>query len=127
MTENIPMTPEQLLRRQVRAHLDKLQDKFDEYKEAGFTVKEIIKFVLLSGMTLAKAVESIDVPGETKSRFLVEELTDLYYKNNLDLPWIPEPFETMLESFIFDNIVPSLVDLLVKEAKEFFDDSRSTN
>lgn len=106
------------LKTQFAEAITHLREKFAAYNADGFSTKEVIRFVLLAGMTLAKAVEAIDVPGEEKRRFVVEVVTDIYREHDPNIPWIPEPFETMLEQLVLDNVVPALVDMLVEHVQD---------
>lgn len=100
--------------------IESLKMRYIEYGVDGWTIREIVKYVLMCVYTLAKAVETIDVVDEDKKRFVVEVVTDIYRSEEVDVPWIMEPFETMLETLILDEVIPAAVDILVGAVKKEF-------
>jgi len=51
--------------------------------------------------------------GVEKKAFAVEVIGKAYREVDVDLPWIPEPFETWIEEVILKSLVPPLIDLIV--------------
>jgi hypothetical protein len=43
---------------------------------------------------------------------------DIYKKVNPEIPWIPEPFETLLEDIMIDKALSAFVDFLVEKYKD---------
>lgn len=97
-----------------------LKRRYAEYGAEGWTLGEIVKFVLVCVYTLARAVEVIDVLDEEKKRFVMSVVTDMYYSSEVDIPWIMEPFESMLENLVLDHVLTSAVDILITKVKEEF-------
>ena len=111
------MTVEQL-KEKFQQQIQMLQAKFDEFGADGWDLKEIVRYVGLCIMTLSTAIQSVDIPGTEKKRFIVEVVTDIYMSQDIDLPWIFEPFESFLEAVVLDSVVPGLVDILVDAVQE---------
>lgn len=58
------------------------------------------------------------IPGAQKKELVVSTVRDIYRKVNPDIPWIPEPFETMIVDVVLDKVLNAFVDFLVAKYKE---------
>lgn len=80
----------------------------------GFQFSDILTAV----RTAAEIAEQFTgLPGDEKKDFVVEVIRKAYREVNPDVPWIPEPFETWVENYILDNLVPSVIELIVDVTK----------
>lgn len=86
------------------------------------TVGQIIKFVMDNvGICVEfaqEATKSISGLGEQKKKFVCDTIRTIYKEANPNLPYIPEPFETMLENFLLNHVVPVMIDWIVAKYKE---------
>ena len=76
----------------------------------GFQFSDIITAV----KTACEIAEQFTgLPGDEKRAFVVDVIGKAYREVNPNVPWIPEPFETWVENYVLDNLVPAVIDLLV--------------
>lgn len=88
--------------------------KVVECFEDGFQFSDIVTAV----KTACEIAEQFTgLPGDEKEKFVVEVIGKAYREVNPNVPWIPEPFETWIENYVLDNLVPSVVKLLVDATK----------
>ena len=114
----MPKTVEEV-KAEIREDIDKLIDLYADLEADGWKIPEIIRFVFQAGINLIEAVDGIqDVPGEQKKEVVVSSIKEIYTDISPDLPIIPEPFETWLEDFLLDKVLPMFIDFQVKQAKE---------
>ena len=107
------------IKAEIKVDIDELIENFMVYKEKGFTLREITKFTFEVGTRLVEAVENVeDVPGEQKKEVVMSTVKDIYKEVNPDLPWIPEPFETMVEDLLLDRALDAFIDFMVNEYKD---------
>lgn len=84
--------------------------KFKEYKADGWTLMEIIRFVLLCMETLISvANELLELTGEQKADWVAAQLKDIYFVFNPDIPWVPEFIEKKLETAVLDAVLPGVI------------------
>lgn len=58
------------------------------------------------------------VSGPQKKEVVLSTVKDIYKKVNPDIPWIPEPFETMMEDIMMDKALSAFVDFIVDTYKD---------
>jgi hypothetical protein len=104
-----------------------VQDIIDKWNAApaaegsGLVAKlsQVFSFLVSVTTDLVELVEASKVVVKTdKKETVVAAAKYAYMQVNPDIPWIPEPFETKLEEWIFDALVPWLVDFLVSKFNE---------
>jgi len=104
---------------EIREDIDKLIDLHADLEEDGWKIPEIIRFTFQAGVRLIDAVETIQgISGEQKKEVVVSAIKDIYAEVSPDIPLIPEPFETWLEDFLLDRVLPAFIDFQVRRAKE---------
>jgi len=107
------------IKTEIREDIDKLIDLYADLEADGWKVPEIVHFVFKAGINLIEVVDDMqDIPGEQKKEVVVSSVKDIYTEISPDIPIIPEPFETWLENFMLDKILPTFIDFQVKRAKE---------
>jgi hypothetical protein len=103
---------------EIRKDIDALVASFMKYKAEGFGVTEIASFTFEAGSQLVEAVEGVEgISGEQKKTVVVSTVKDIYKKVNPDLPYIPEPFETILEDIMIDKGLNAFIDFIVNKYK----------
>lgn len=76
-------------------------------------------FTFEAGSKLVEVVEGVQgVSGAQKKATVMSTVKDIYKRVNPDIPWIPEPFETMLEDIIIDKVLGAFIDFIVDKYKE---------
>jgi hypothetical protein len=99
---------------EIRKDIDTLIDSFMRYKAEGFQITEIASFAFEAGAQLVEAVEGVQgISGEQKKAVVVSTVKDIYKKVNPDVPYIPEPFETMMEDIMIDKALSAFIDFIV--------------
>ena len=89
---------------EIKEDIDKLMENYMEYKEEGFRTGDTAKFAFIVGSRLVEAIENVEgVSGEQKKEVVMSAARDIYRKVNPDIPWIPEPFETMIEAIMLER------------------------
>ena len=87
-----------------------------KYKGSGSPKGFAAVFTFLFSVT-AEFVELVEtswaVVKTAKLETVVEAVKFAYAEVNPDLPWIPEPFETKLETWLLDQAVPAFVNWIV--------------
>jgi len=107
------------IRTEIESDINKVINTFETYKEDGFTISEVAKFVFEAGTELVEAVEDVEgLTGAQKKEFVQITVKDIYKEVNPDIPWIPEPFETMLENILLDQSLDKFIDFIVKRYKK---------
>lgn len=107
------------IRNEIKGDVDNVMKSFEEYKKDGFTVSEVAKFVFEAGTELVEAVENVQgLTGAQKKEFVQTTVREIYKEVNPDIPWIPEPFETMLEDMMLDRSLDTFIDFIVKKYKK---------
>jgi len=120
----MPKTPEEI-KGEIQADIDKLLEDFMEYSKEGFTINEIAKFTFSTGTSLVEAIENVEeVPGPQKKEVVLSVVKEIYKEVNPDLPWIIEPFESMLENLFLEKALDAFIDYIVDnyKAKGIFKD-----
>lgn len=80
----------------------------------GFQFSDIITAV----RTASEIAEQFTgLPGDEKKAFVVEVVKKAYKEVDPNLPWIPEPVETWVENYVLNNLVPSVIELIVDVTK----------
>ena len=104
---------------EIRADIDTLSASFMKHQEAGFQLTGIASFTFEVGSKLVEAVEGVQgVSGAQKKESVMSAVKDIYKKVNPDIPWIPEPFETMIEDVMIDKALGAFIDFIVAKYKE---------
>jgi hypothetical protein len=107
------------IKKEIKKDIDELVASFMKYREGGFQLTEIIKFIFDAGTKLIEAVENVQgISGPQKKEVVMSTVKDIYRKVNPDIPLIPEPFETMIEDIILDRVLNSFIDFMVSKYKE---------
>jgi len=110
---------EEEIKEEIRKDIDELVEGYMKYKEKGWTVTEIAKFIFDTGTRLVEAVENVQgITGEQKKKVVMSAAKDIYKKVNPDIPWIPEPFETLIEDLLLDKALDAFIDFIVNWYKE---------
>jgi hypothetical protein len=103
---------------EIRKDIDALVASFMKYKAEGFQVSEIASFTFEAGSQLVEAVQGVEgISGEQKKAVVVSTVKNIYKKGNPNVPYIPEPFETMLEDIMIDKALDAFIDFIVDKYK----------
>lgn len=92
-----------------------LEVLYAEYNKDGFKMQEVAEFVvkcMVELVAIAKMYDGLSM--EARKQEILDAVEQIYKSHNPDIPWVPEPFETMLESMLLDYVVPALYNVLVK-------------
>jgi len=109
----MPKTVEQI-KQEIQADIDKLVANFKEYQKGGFKLGEVVHWVFEAGTSLIEAVEAVqDANGPEKKEVVISSIKYIYKQVDPNIPWIPEPFETMLENLLLDYALDAFTDTLV--------------
>lgn len=115
--EKMPKTVEEI-KGEIKEDIDRMLKNFMEYSKEGFTIKEIAKFTFDTGTSLVEAIENVEgVPGPKKKEVVMSVVKDIYKEVNPDLPWIIEPFESMLENLFLEKALDAFIDYIVDNYK----------
>lgn len=107
------------IKEEIKKDIEEVVESFKEYQKDGFNLGEIAKFVFEAGTKLMEAVESVeDITGAQKKEVVKSAIKDVYKKVDPDIPWIPEPFETMLENILLDKALDAFIDVIVDKFHE---------
>jgi hypothetical protein len=88
----------------------------DKSSDGKLSVTEILSFIMEAlEVLLNEAKHVIGIPKEDRLEIIALALTKVYKTINIDLPYIPEPFETWIETFILDYIVPAVITWMDKD------------
>ena len=93
--------------------------KYCEAKSSGNLKTTGDAFSLLMSLIdeLSNLVETaqtaMELDGEGKKAFVCECVTLSYLEIDPNLPFIPEPLETIIEKWTFKHVVPAVIDWLV--------------
>jgi hypothetical protein len=91
---------------------------FNEYMVDGFKIKEVLRFFFECIDSLSDiGMYYTDIPEAQQRNQVVAALRKIYDANNPNIPWIMEPFESMMEQALFNYVVPELYTVLVKRKK----------
>jgi hypothetical protein len=114
----VPKTIEQI-KGEIQQDIDALTANFVKNQEGGFELTEIASFTFEVGSKLVEVVEGVQgISGPQKKEAVMSAVKDIYKKVNPDIPWIPEPFETMLEDIMIDKALGAFVDFIVDKYKD---------
>jgi hypothetical protein len=104
---------------EIQQDIDILTASFATHQEGGFQLTEIASFTFEVGSKLVEVVEGVQgISGLQKKEAVMSAVKDIYKKVNPDIPWVPEPFETMLEGIMMDKALSAFVDFLVDKYKD---------
>ena len=104
---------------EIQGHVDELVVQYEQFREGGFRVHEIIQFALQAGSRLVDVVQDLEgLSGPQKKQTVMIAVKDIYGQVNPDVPLIPEPFETWLEDFVLDKVLGVFIDYFVRSKKE---------
>ena len=113
------MTTVEEINELIRGDIDKVTNLFKEYQKDGFELREIAKFTFEAGTLLVEAVEELDdIPGEQKKEVVKNAVIKAYKTVDPNIPWIPEPFETMLEDMLLDKTLDAFIDSIVANYRQ---------
>lgn len=91
-----------------------LTRQFTKYNRGGFQMNEVLRFTFECVDTMADmGTRYLDLSHQQQKEQVVETLRTIYTSKNPDLPWIGEPFESLMEQALFSYIVPELFSVLV--------------
>lgn len=106
------------IKQEIQVVIDGLVQEYSNQKN-GFNLNSLTTFVFTVGAKLVEAVEDVgDATGEVKKQVVKSAVKEIYAKYNPDIPWIVEPFETMLETMMLDKALDSFVDFIVAKYNE---------
>lgn len=95
--------------------VDELSLLYTDYNKNGFKMNEVVQFIVTCMMELVQVVQMYEnIPNSKKYLAVMDAMEKLYMSHNPNIPWIPEPFETMLENMLLDYVVPALYKSFVK-------------
>ena len=104
---------------EIQQDIDVITADFAKHQEGGFQLTEIASFTFEVGSRLVEVVEGVQgVSGPQKKEVVLSAVKDIYKKVNPDIPWIPEPFETMMEDIMMDKALSAFVDFIVDKYKD---------
>jgi hypothetical protein len=107
------------IKSEIQQDIHILTASFMKYQEAGFQLSGIASFTFEVGAKLVEAVEGVQgISGAQKKEVVMSAVKDIYKKVNPNIPWIPEPFETMLEDIMMDKALGAFVDFIVSKYKD---------
>ena len=89
-----------------------------ELKTGGDAFALILSLVDEFSSLIETTKAAFDLPGEEKHAFVVECLKEAYWEVDPNLPYIPEPLETIIENWTFKHVVPAAIDWLVAKSNE---------
>jgi hypothetical protein len=114
----VPKTIEQI-KSEIQQDIDALTGSFEKHLQGGFELTEIASFTFEVGSRLVEVVEGVQgVSGPQKKEVVLSAVKNIYKKVNPDIPWIPEPFETMVEDIMIDKALSAFVDFIVAKYKD---------
>ena len=114
----MPKTIEEI-KIEIKQDIDALTASFEKHQDGGFQLTEIASFTFEVGSRLVEVVEGVQgVSGPQKKEAVMSAVKDIYKKVNPDIPWVPEPFETMIEDTIMDKALSAFVDFIVAKYKD---------
>lgn len=117
MTADAQQAPKwEAIRQETLDIVNKWKTKYAEEKPSGLlaTLMFVFSFLFSAVEDFVELVEvSAAVVKEDKKETVCEAFKFAYEQVNPDLPWIPEPFETKLETWILDSAMPRFIDWLV--------------
>jgi hypothetical protein len=92
-----------------------LTRSFTQHTRGGFDLKEVIRFVFECTDSMSDlGMQFTELSHQTQKDEVCNAIRLLYKDRNPDLPWVQEPFETLLETAIFDFVIPELFTVMVK-------------
>lgn len=108
----------QQIQERVESTIDSLRDRLatieDAFRSEGFDVTALLGFVFRAGLDLTRAVQQVqDLTPEQRREAVIITVQDLYEEIDPDIPWVPEPFESQIESLILSHAVPAAIDELI--------------
>jgi hypothetical protein len=107
------------IKSEIKVDIDSLTASFMQHQAEGFQLTEMASFTFEVGSKLVEAVEGVQgVAGPQKKAVVMSAVKDIYRKVNPDIPWIPEPFESMLEDIMIDKALGAFIDFIVDKYKK---------
>lgn len=104
------------LRADLSKELNDLRNQFKALSEDGWKIKEVTKFLILSVSPMYEMLRAKEMTEEYKGYFILETLEDLYYEYNPEWSHVPDFIERMIEDFMFDHILPNVVEAVRKQS-----------
>jgi hypothetical protein len=114
--------PEDMEMREIENELYALSEKVKAIVE-DFSVAKLIGILpdlIIDAAALWEKVEPSLATGTDRKDFITKIVRYAYRKNNPDIPFIPEPFETVIEDMII-GAIPTLLDTLEAKFEEITD------
>lgn len=93
-----------------------VMDVVEKYKAAGKPkgFMEVFKFLFgVTGDLVEIAEVSAELVKTDKKETVIAAVQYAYTQLDPDLPWIPEPFETKIETWFLEHAVPAFIDWIV--------------
>jgi hypothetical protein len=104
---------------EIQRDIEIITASFAKHQEGGFQLTEMASFTFEVGSKLVEVVEGVQgISGAQKKEVVMSAVKDIYKKVNPDIPWIPEPFETMAEDIMIDKALGAFVDFIVDKYKD---------
>ena len=103
--------------------IQKIVDAYKEYEKDGWEKDEMVKFGLeCISVLIPQADVLVDMSGSQKKKWVIEILEKAYFLVDPDIPWVPEPIETMVEKWavrsIIEQVISPAIDWMVKFLKD---------
>ncbi len=93
----------------------RLTDEFTDLTEDSLDLGEVFAFFFSCAGELATLGQQyLDTPDVEKRRLILAALRRIYKRHNPDIPLVPEPFETLLEHLLLQQVLPAVYDFVVK-------------
>ncbi len=90
-----------------------LTKSFTEYARGGFTAQEVMQFLVeCVGVLVMVGMQYPVVPIAQRERAIAAAIRVLYNSRNPNIPWVPEPMESMLEQTVLSTVVPHMVHMM---------------
>lgn len=93
----------------------RLTAEFIQLTRDGLSIREAFAFFFAcTGELAALGKEYMETPEDEKKSIILSSMRMIYKRNNPDIPFLPEPFETMLEHLLLTQALPAAYDFLVQ-------------
>jgi hypothetical protein len=99
--------------------IDEIKADANDTFQSKAKVSNILMFIYRNVSKLVEFSEEatgrISGLGSEKKQFVCETIRSIYKSVDPNIPWLIDPFESLLENFILDNVVPPFVDYIVSK------------
>ena len=107
------------VKKEISDDIEKLEEVYKTYRKDGITLSEIAKFAFELGIKMIIVVERVSgIKGELKKEVVLDTVRTFYKKHDPDIPWLIEPFETMVEDLFLDKALGAFIDVTVGTLNE---------